>query len=165
MRTALAAVAVFVLLAPPPLPAQTATPPTLAQHERPIHDAARTGTQADVERLLKADPTQRDVRTPLGATPLHHAAMNLDPGPLKALLASGAAPNARDTEGRTPLHMAAFATRTANARLLLRAGADPQAKTEAGRDVLSLARKVRADELAGEISLWILKGCSPEKPC
>ena len=54
---------------------------------------------------------------------------------------------------------------TANARLLLRAGADPQAKTEAGRDVLSLARKVRADELAGEISLWILKGCSPEKPC
>lgn len=165
MKTASAAFAVLVLLAlaPRPLPAQPAA--ALAQHERPIHDAARLGTQADVERLLKADPTQRDVRTPLGATPLHHAAMNLDSGPLKALLAAGAAPNPRDTEGRTPLHMAAFATRTANARLLLRAGADPQAKTEAGRDVLSLARKVRADELAGEISLWILKGCSPEKPC
>ncbi len=166
MKTAPAAVAALAMLAlaPLPLPAQPAAA-TLAQHERPIHDAARMGTQADVERLLKADPAQRDVRTPLGATPLHHAAMNLDSGPLKALLAAGAAPNARDAEGRTPLHMAAFATRTANARLLLRAGADPQARTEAGRDVLSLARKVRADELAGEISLWILKGCSPEKPC
>jgi hypothetical protein len=61
--------------------------------------------------------------------------------------------------------MAAFATRTANAKLLLRAGADPHAKSEAGRDVLSMARKVRADEVAGEISLWILKGCSKEKPC
>jgi hypothetical protein len=31
--------------------------------------------------------------------------------------------------------------------------------------VLSMARKVRADELAGIISLWILKGCQPGKPC
>jgi ankyrin repeat protein len=91
--------------------------------------------------------------------------MNLDSGPLTALLAAGANPNARDGEGRTALHMAAFATRTANAKLLLRAGGDPNAKTDAGRDVLSMARKVRADELAGEVSLWILKGCSPQKPC
>lgn len=136
-----------------------------AQHEAPIHDAARAGTQVDVERWLASDPTQRDARTPSGATPLHHAAMNADSGPLKALLVAGANPNARDGEGRTPLHMAAFSTRTANARLLLRAGADPHAKTEAGRDVLSMARKVRADELAGVVSLWILKGCSPQKPC
>lgn len=137
----------------------------LGQNERPIHDAARTGTRAEVEALLKADASQRDVRTTQGATPLHYAAMNLDPGPTQALLAAGANPNARDAEGRTPLHMAAFATRTANAKLLLRAGADPHAKSEAGRDVLSMARKVRADEVAGEISLWILKGCSKEKPC
>lgn len=150
-------------LAPAPAAAQAV--PAIGQHERPIHDAARAGTRADVERLLKADATQRDVRTPLGATPLHYAAMNADPGALQALLVAGANPNARDGEGRTPLHMAAFSTRTANAQLLLRAGADPQAKTDAGRDVLSLARKVRADELAGVISLWILKGCKPEKPC
>jgi len=49
--------------------------------------------------------------------------------------------------------------------LLLQAGADPMLKTNAGRDVLSLARKVRADELAGEISLWLLKGCKPGKAC
>ena len=135
------------------------------QNERPIHDAARQGTRATVEGLLKADASQRDVRTTQGATPLHYAAMNLDPGPTQALLAAGANPNARDAEGRTPLHMAAFATRTANTKLLLRAGADPHAKTEAGRDVLSMARKVRADELAGIVSLWLLKGCQPKQPC
>jgi ankyrin repeat protein len=143
--------------------AQSAT--AAGMNEAPIHDAARGGTRADVERLLKADPSQRDARTPLGATPLHYAAMNVDPGPLQALLAAGASPDTRDGDGRTALHMAAFATRTAQARLLLRAGADPLLKTNDGRDVLSMARKVRADELAGEVSLWILKGCSKDKPC
>ncbi|MES2877637.1 MAG: ankyrin repeat domain-containing protein [Pseudomonadota bacterium] len=142
-----------------------AQPATVGMNELPIHDAARMSTKADVERLLRADPKNRDVRTALGATPMHYAAMNLDSGPLKALIAAGANPNARDSEGRTPLHMAAFATRTEHTKLLLQAGADPLLKTEAGRDVLSLARKVRADEVAGEISLWILKGCKPGRPC
>lgn len=145
--------------------AVVAQPATQGMNELPIHDAARTGTQADVEQLLRAVPQNRDQRTPLGATPLHYAAMNLDSGPLKALVAVGANPNARDSEGRTPLHMAAFATRTEHVKLLLQAGADPLLKTEAGRDVLSLARKVRADEVAGEISLWILKGCKPGRAC
>ena len=142
-----------------------APPETQGMNELPIHDAARMGTQAEVEQLLRAAPKNRDVRTDLGATPLHYAAMNLDSGPLKALVAAGANPNARDSEGRTPLHMAAFATRTEHVKLLLQAGADPLLKTEAGRDVLSLARKVRADEAAGEISLWILKGCKPGRAC
>jgi ankyrin repeat protein len=142
-----------------------AQPAPQGMNEAPIHDAARMGTQADVEQLLRAAPQTRDLRTPLGATPLHYAAMNLDSGPLKALVAAGANPNARDSEGRTPLHMAVFATRTAHTKLLLQAGADPLLKTEAGRDVLSLARKVRADEAAGEISLWILKGCKPGRAC
>lgn len=140
-------------------------PATLGMNELPIHDAARMGKQADVERLLIATPQNRDARTVLGATPLHYAAINLDIGPLMALVAAGANPNARDSEGRTPLHMAAFATRTHHVKALLQAGADPLLKTEAGRDVLSLARKVRADEVAGEISLWILKGCKPGRVC
>jgi ankyrin repeat protein len=142
-----------------------AQPAVQGMNELPIHDAARMGTQAEVEKLLHAAAENRDARTPLGATPLHYAAMNQDMGPLKALLAAGANPNARDSEGRTPLHMAVFATRTAHVMPLLQAGADPQLKTEAGRDVLSLARKVRADEAAGEISLWILKGCKPGRAC
>lgn len=137
----------------------------LGANEQPIHDAARMGKRADVETILKATPQARDARSPLGITPLHYAAMNEDSGPLKALLAAGAAVNARDGEGRTPLHLAAFSTRTANAKLLLEGGADPTLKTDAGRDVLSMARKVRADELAGIVSLWILKGCQAGKPC
>jgi ankyrin repeat protein len=142
-----------------------AQPATLDARELPLHDAARMGTRMEVEQLLHNAPQNRDARTTLGATPLHYAAMNQDSGPLKALVAVGANPNARDSEGRTPLHMAVFATRTEHVKLLLQAGADPLLKTEAGRDVLSLARKVRADEAAGEISLWILKGCKPGRAC
>lgn len=145
-----------------PAPATTAA---TAGQDLPVHETARAGRRAELEALLRASPTLRDARNSLGATPLHLAALNEDPGPLQALVAAGANPNARDGEGRTPLHMAAFATRTANARLLLRAGADPLLKTDAGRDVLSMARRVRADELAGEVSLWILKGCTPARPC
>jgi ankyrin repeat protein len=149
------------LLPTPGLPADA----TLGKNEQPIHDAARMGTRQDVERLLKASPQSRDTRTDLGATPLHYAALNEDSGPLLALIAAGANVNARDKEGMTPLHMAAFATRTKHAIPLLQAGADPALKTDAGRDVLSMARKVRADEFAGVVSLWLLKGCKPRKAC
>lgn len=139
---------------------------TIGKNELPIHDAARMGSRADVEKILKADPAMRDVPTPnLGATPLHLAALNVDSGPLKALLAAGAPVNARDSNGATPLHMAAFATRSEHAKLLLKAGADPHIKTVEGRDVASLARRVRADEVAGIVSLWLLKGCKTGQEC
>lgn len=144
------------------------TLPAIAQpasFDLPIHDAARTGAGADIKRLLSADPRQRDLRTALGSTPLHLAAMNGDASAMKALLAAGANPNARDNEGATPLHMAAYASRADYVKLLLEAGADPLAKTDNGRDVGSMARKVKADEAAGVLSLWILKGCKAGKPC
>lgn len=153
--------ALLVLAAAAPIGAQT----TIGQNELPIHDAARLGTREDVEKILRADPSMRDARTALGSTPLHYAALNADSGPLKALLAAGAKVTAVDNEGQTPLHIAAFATRIDNVRALLEAGADPYAKTKAGRDVLSTARRVRADEIAGIISIWILKGCQAGKPC
>jgi ankyrin repeat protein len=137
----------------------------VGSHDQPIHDAARTGSANDVSRLLKADPKQRDVRTSLGSTPLHLAAMNGDLGPMKALIAAGADPNARDNDGATPLHMAAYASRPKHVQMLLEAGADPLAKTDNGRDAGSMARKVKADETAGVLSLWILKGCKAGKPC
>ena len=142
--------------------------PTFGQtisHDKPIHDAARSGTGQEVQKLLKADPKQRDVRTDLGSTPLHLAAMNPDTSALKALIAAKADPNARDNEGATPLHMAAYASRAEHVRLLLEAGADPQAKTDNGRDAGSMARKVKADETAGVLALWVLKGCKAGKPC
>ncbi len=136
-----------------------------ASFDQPIHDAARTGSGADIKRLLAADPKQRDLRTALGSTPLHLAAMNGDATAMKALLSAGANPNSRDNDGATPLHMAAYASRADYVQLLLEAGADPLAKTDNGRDVGSMARKVKADEAAGVLSLWILKGCKAGKPC
>lgn len=138
---------------------------TLGANDQPIHDAARMGTAAEVQAILKAAPAARDARTGRGSTPLHLAASNPDAGPLTALLAAGADANARDGEGATPLHMAAYTQRTENAKLLLEAGADTTAKTHSGRDPLSMARKNMANEVAGVISLWILKGCKPGKTC
>lgn len=130
-----------------------------------IHDAARLGSGEDVRRILAADPGARDQRTAHGSQPIHLAAMNPDLSALRALIAAGAHINARDGEGATPLHMAAYASRATHARVLLEAGADPLATTDNGRDPTSMARKVKADEAAGIISLWILKGCKAGKPC
>jgi ankyrin repeat protein len=137
----------------------------IGANDRPIHDAARTGSGKDVERLLKTDPSARDARTQHGSTPLHLAATNPDSSALKVLMAAGADVNARDSEGLTPLHMTAYTQNAKNAELLLQAGADPHAKTNAGRDPTSMARKTRSDEVSGVISLWILKGCKAGKPC
>ncbi|MBX3677993.1 MAG: ankyrin repeat domain-containing protein [Rhodocyclaceae bacterium] len=138
---------------------------TLGANEPPIFDAARLGTAAEVEKILKADPAMRDARNQLGATPLHMAATNSDIGPLKALLAAGADVHARDKDDLTPLHMAAYADKHKHAQLLLEAGADVEAKSTGGRTPMSLARKSRADQTAGIMSLWVLKGCKPGKPC
>lgn len=133
--------------------------------ELPVHLVARQGSGGDLATLLRADGKQRDLRTPFGSTPLHLAAMNPDAGAMEALLAAGADVNARDGEGSTPLHMAAYASRTAHVRRLLEAGADPLIKNNIGRDAAAMARKVKADEAAGVISLWLLKGCRAGRPC
>lgn len=137
----------------------------LGMNELAIHEAARLGDRAAIERLLRGNPTLRDAPTTLGSTPLHLAATNADAGPLLALLAAGANVNAVDSEGNTPLHVAVFSVRPRNVQRLLDAGADPLLKTNAGRDASSMARKARADEIAGIIALHILKGCTARKQC
>lgn len=133
--------------------------------EHPILNAARTGTAQEVASALETAPASRDIRTDVGSTPLHLAAANAAPGALKALIAAGADPNARDHDGMTPLHVAAYSQNAAHARLLLEAGADPHALTASGRDPTSVARKAMAYEVAGVISLWLLKKCSPGQAC
>lgn len=137
----------------------------LGANDLPIHDAARLGSGAKIQAILKADPSARDARTSLGSTPVHLAATNPDISALKALIAAGADVNAKDNEGVTPLHLAAYTQRASHAQVLLEAGADPSVKSHAGRDPLSMARKAMANEAAGVISLWILKGCKAGKPC
>ena len=107
----------------------------------------------------------RDARNQLGSTPLHLAATNGDAGPLKALIAAGADVNARDKEDHTPLHMAAYAGKSEPRACCSKPAPTSNAKSTGGRTPLSLARKARADETAGIISLWVLKGCQPGKPC
>ncbi len=154
-----------LLLALPMFQGLQAQEAVIGKNDQPIHDKARMGTGAELSQILRAQPAMRDVRTAHGSTPLHLAATNPDPTALKILLAAGADPNARDHEGLTPLHMAAYTQHAVHAQLLLEAGADPRAKTNNGRDPTSLARKTRADEVAGVVSLWILKGCQAKKPC
>lgn len=137
----------------------------LGQNDQIIHDAARMGSGADVARIIKENPAMRDARTGLGSTPLHLAATNPDVSALKALLAAGANVNAKDDDGNTPLHMAAYTNRIEAAKVLLEAGADVNAKTTAGRTPMAMARKSRADEIAGLISLWVLKGCKSGGKC
>ena len=133
--------------------------------EHPILNAARTGTAQEIIAALKPDPGSRDIRTNVGSTPLHLAAANADPRALKALIDAGADPNARDHDGMTPLHVAAYSQNATHAQLLLEAGADPYALTASGRDPTSVARKAMVNEVAGVISLWLLKKCSPGKTC
>ena len=137
----------------------------LGQNDQIIHDAARMGSGAEVARILKENPAMRDARTGLGSTPLHLAATNSDVTVVKALLAAGANVNAKDMDGNTPLHMAAYTNRVENAKVLLEAGADVNAVSTGGRTPMAMARKSRADEIAGLISLWILKGCKSGGKC
>lgn len=137
----------------------------LGQNDQLIHDAARIGSGADVARILKANPAMRDARTGLGSTPLHLAATNSDVTTVKVLLAAGADVNAKDMDGNTPLHMAAYTNRVESAKLLLEGGADVNIVSSGGRTPMAMARKSRADEIAGLISLWILKGCKSGGKC
>jgi len=65
-------------------------------------------------------------------TPLHEAVAKQDPAAVKALLASGAAVNAKDEYGGTPLHWAAVRESVEVVRLLAAAGADVNARDADG---------------------------------
>lgn len=150
---------------PAPSAAVVVTGATVTQGNLEIHDVAKQGTGARLKELLAKDKTLLNVKNVRGATPLHFAAINPDRTAIEALLAAGADVNAKDEEDYTPLHMAAFHRQADYALLLLEAGADVNAKTVSGRTPLSMAEKARADETAGVISLWILKGCKPGQGC
>lgn len=144
-------------------PAQAQQP--IGQNDQIIHDVARMGKGEEISRILKDNPAMRDARTGLGSTPLHLAATNSDITALKVLLAAGADVNAKDMDGNTPLHMAAYTNRFENSKLLLEAGADIGATNSGGRTPIAMARKARADDVVGLISLWTLKGCKAGQKC
>ncbi|WP_418131830.1 ankyrin repeat domain-containing protein [Variovorax sp. 375MFSha3.1] len=70
---------------------------------------------------------------------LHQAAWHGDAPKLKALIASGANLNARDTRGRTPLHVATFARQREAIKLLAKAGADLDLLEDDRYDAVTIA--------------------------
>lgn len=137
----------------------------IGQNDQLIHDAARLGKGEEIGKILKASPAMRDARSALGSTPLHLAATNPDISALKVLLAAGAEINAKDVDDNTPLHMSAYSNRFEHSKLLLEAGADIGAINRGGRTPIAMARKARADDVVGLISLWTLKGCKAGQKC
>jgi ankyrin repeat protein len=72
-------------------------------------------------------------------TGLFAAAARGDALQIPALVAGGAAVDARDSRGRTPLHVAAFAREHAAIRALAKAGADPNALDGDRYDMVTIA--------------------------
>ncbi len=124
----------------------------------PIHDAARKGDLAQVQALLKGDPTLISSKDELGKTPLAMAAVAGQKDVVEFLLAHGADVNARDIVGDTPLHNADWEDDEGHkdvVGLLLAHGADVNAKGQQGRTPLHDAA---FDGSTGMTTLLLAKG-------
>ena len=73
--------------------------------DQPVHDVARLGTAAEMQALLKRQPSLKDVRTDMGSTPLHLAAYADKSANATLLLQAGADVNAVTSNGRTVTSM------------------------------------------------------------
>jgi ankyrin repeat protein len=122
---------------------ETPLPPT------PLLAALCAGDRAAALAAIAAgvDINVSDVRPVIGdgATPLHYAAAMGELDLVQALLAAGAAIDARTWRGQTPLWLACNSGASAVARELLAAGADPNARCVEGYSPLA---RVRASDPA-----------------
>jgi ankyrin repeat protein len=104
-----------------------------------LYEAARGGSDEVVMLLLERGARARPDKDQ-ESTPLHRAASFCGPEVLRALIARGADPNAREGGGgSTPLVYAALNGRLDNVRVLLAAGADPNARASDGKTILQHA--------------------------
>ena len=117
----------------------------------PLQYACRTGSAADVQRLLDlgASVATRDVH---GSTPLHQAARSdVEPvDKIKALFAAGANLDAPDRQGMRPLHVAASCEKHKAAGELVLLGCKSVAKDCPlldGDKPWDVARRVGADKV------------------
>ena len=93
-----------------------------------IHDAAETGNERIMRRLLGDVRIDMLATTARGHTVLHNGAMRGHASIVRMLLDAGAEIEARDHEGSTPLHLAVLRGKKAVVRLLVEAGANVNAK-------------------------------------
>ena len=92
-----------------------------------LHDAAKDGDIARIERLLKAG-ANADAKDNFGITSLHFAAGNGHNEVITSLLEAGADPNVKAKWGFTPLHRATENGHEEAITILLEAGANLKIK-------------------------------------
>ena len=98
--------------------------------------AAALGAVVPTRALAQVAPQPAEAEAYQG---LHRAAWQGDLAKMKALLAGGAALEARDAHGRTPLHVAAHARQRDAIQLLAKAGADLDALEADRYDAVTIA--------------------------
>ncbi|HYH05793.1 MAG TPA: ankyrin repeat domain-containing protein [Thermoanaerobaculia bacterium] len=91
-----------------------------------VFETAAVGDAADLERMLRQNPTAVSTRNHLGWTPLHYAAFGGNTAAIRVLLARGADVHARAANRfrNTPLIVATLTGQVDAAKLLLDSGAD-----------------------------------------
>jgi len=109
--------------------------------------ASLRGQLALIEQLLARGAS---VNRP-GWSALHYSATAPDEGPMKILLAKGAAVNAESPNRTTPLMMAAQYGPSACVDLLLAAGADPSRRNDLGLTAADFASRAGRDSLAEKL--------------
>jgi ankyrin repeat domain-containing protein 49 len=115
-------------------------------------DAAENGSTDAVAALCAAQPSLVHVHDSDGYTPLHRAAYNDHADCCAALLAAGAAVDARTLDAWTPLHSAARWDAASAMHVLLAAGADANARSCSGLTPLHIAA-AHAAERASRVLL------------
>jgi uncharacterized protein len=109
--------------------------------------AGRGGNDEIILLLLEHGADPKGVEGSMG--PLHYAAANCGPAVLRAMLARGANPNAKDLGANTPLMFAAVAGKADNVRVLIAAGADVNARDDDAKTAMDHA--VRFPEVQKEL--------------
>ncbi len=104
-------------------------------------NAAASGGDLAMMKLLIARNADVNGREPGGLTPLHSAAVSNQAEAAKLLLANGAKVDAPTDTGNTPLHLAVIIDKEAVAEVLIAHGANVNAKANDGTTPLKAALK------------------------
>ena len=96
------------------------------------------------------------IRSDDGRTPLHWAVEDGEVNKIKALVAVGVDPNARDLHGNAPLHTAVNIGLTDAISELIEGKANPNARDKIGRTPLHIA--VKNDRMPAPLLAALLKG-------